>query len=83
MSATPIGWGFPGPRRAAAPVATTQPRSRISNGSQRLMHMRFALWANALDHAPKPGETCDQLGINYETARRLLADWKQLTEVNP
>lgn len=51
------------------------------------MHMRFALWAASIDAAfdrlPKPGETCDRLDINYETARRLIADWKQLKEETP
>jgi hypothetical protein len=44
------------------------------------MHMRFALWAASLGRDPLPGETADHLCINYETARRLVADWKQLNE---
>lgn len=91
MTRAPSGWGIAGeiedvfdaPRKDAR--RSHHARSpRQSAGGQRVMHMRFALWVAAVEaesgQTPKAGAACDHLGINYETARRLLADWKQLKE---
>jgi len=88
-SKMPPGWGFA--KVHLAPLVTSLPsdpaprrkatRKRASN--DRTMHMRFALWARGLGRDPLPGETADHLGVNYETARRLVWDWKKLTKETP
>lgn len=86
----PPGWGYGKQRRnaAAAPAVEppTPPRrkaTRVRRSNDRTMHMRFALWAHGLGRIPLPGETCDHLGVNYETARRLVFDWNRLTKEQP
>lgn len=82
----PIGWGYgPGEGRQVAPlqdvpVEKVRRSSRRRASNDRRMHMRFALWAARLNRPPMPGEAADELGVCYETARRLVWDWEKLTK---
>lgn len=75
--------------RELPPEASPRDCRRKSRGAPRgrnaqcLMHMRFALYMQRQKTLPLPDQTCDALGINYETARRLLQAWQTLQEETP
>jgi hypothetical protein len=91
----PPGWGFPAdaPPSKREPVArdgepTTADKIRVTSRrrnrlDQRKTYMRFALWAQKLGREPMPGEICDTFDVHWETARRLIADWKAITKEQP
>lgn len=59
---------------------TSRRRNRLD---QRKTYMRFALWAQQLGRDPMLGEICDTFDVHWETARRLIADWKAITKEQP
>lgn len=86
----PPGWGYGKSReRAEAPVARTRSvppttrykkTSRPRTGRHAALHMQFALWASRLDATPTHAQICDHFGVAYETARRLLFDWRKIID---
>lgn len=84
----PAGWGFckpgqakPFQRVAGPPVTAVLKATRKRGSNDRRMHMKFALWAAGLNREPLPSEVCSTFGVCYESARRLLLDWKKINEV--